>query len=93
MKPFTDFQSRIVPLPLNNIDTDQIIPAGWLKLSTTDPEERKLYGRYAMSGAAFGQAPPTHSGLAPSYRVASGRTASVAAGVKTVALLGICHPA
>jgi 3-isopropylmalate/(R)-2-methylmalate dehydratase small subunit len=39
----------------DNIDTDQIIPAGWLKLSTTDPEERKLYGKYAMSGVPQGQ--------------------------------------
>ena len=39
----------------DNIDTDQIIPAGWLKLSTTDPEERKLYGKYAMSGVPMGQ--------------------------------------
>ncbi len=39
----------------DNIDTDQIIPAGWLKLSTTDPEERKLYGKYAMSGVPEGQ--------------------------------------
>jgi len=39
----------------DNIDTDQIIPAGWLKLSTTDPEERKLYGKYAMSGIPAGQ--------------------------------------
>ena len=45
----------------DNIDTDQIIPAGWLKLSTTDPEERKLYGKYAMSGV-----PRRHScGLYP----------------------------
>jgi len=38
----------------DNIDTDQIIPAGWLKLSTTDPEERKLYGKYAFSGLPQG---------------------------------------
>jgi 3-isopropylmalate/(R)-2-methylmalate dehydratase small subunit len=39
----------------DNIDTDQIIPAGWLKLSTTDPQERKLYGKYALSGVPQGQ--------------------------------------
>jgi 3-isopropylmalate/(R)-2-methylmalate dehydratase small subunit len=39
----------------DNIDTDQIVPAGWLKLSTTNPEERKLYGKYAMSGVPAGQ--------------------------------------
>ena len=29
----------------DNIDTDQIIPAEYLKFSTTDPEERKMFGR------------------------------------------------
>ena len=39
----------------DNIDTDQIIPAQWLKLSTTDPEERKYYGAYCMSSVPEGQ--------------------------------------
>lgn len=39
----------------DNIDTDQIIPAQWLKLSTTDPAERKLYGFYCMSSVPEGQ--------------------------------------
>lgn len=34
----------------SDIDTDQIIPAQHLVYSLSDPEERKLYGRYAMSG-------------------------------------------
>jgi len=34
MNPITSFSSRIVPLPIDNIDTDQIIPARFLK--TTD---------------------------------------------------------
>lgn len=34
----------------DNIDTDQIIPASHLVYSLTEPEERKLYGRYALSG-------------------------------------------
>lgn len=34
----------------DNIDTDQIIPAKHLVYSLSDPEERKLYGRYALSG-------------------------------------------
>jgi 3-isopropylmalate/(R)-2-methylmalate dehydratase small subunit len=33
----------------DNIDTDQIIPAAHLIYSLTNPEERKLYGKYAMS--------------------------------------------
>ena len=31
MKPFTNFESRLAPLAVNNIDTDQIIPARFLK--------------------------------------------------------------
>jgi 3-isopropylmalate/(R)-2-methylmalate dehydratase small subunit len=31
MKLFTRFESRIVPLPIDNVDTDQIIPARFLK--------------------------------------------------------------
>jgi 3-isopropylmalate/(R)-2-methylmalate dehydratase small subunit len=31
MKPFTRIESRLVPLPIDNIDTDQIIPARFLK--------------------------------------------------------------
>ena len=38
----------------DNIDTDQIIPARHLVYSLSDPEERKLYGRYAMSGIPDG---------------------------------------
>ncbi|MBI5427064.1 MAG: 3-isopropylmalate dehydratase [Nitrospinae bacterium] len=34
----------------NNIDTDQIIPAERLVYSLSDPEEKKNYGRYALSG-------------------------------------------
>jgi len=39
----------------DNIDTDQIIPAGYLKFSTTDPEERKYFGMYALSSVPAGQ--------------------------------------
>lgn len=41
-----------------NIDTDQIIPAAHLVYSLEDPEERKLYGKYALSGV-----PDAESGL------------------------------
>jgi len=39
----------------DNVDTDQIIPAQWLKLSTTDPEERKYYAAYCLSSVPEGQ--------------------------------------
>src|SRR5262249_35853348 len=31
MEKFTGFESKLVPLPVDNIDTDQIIPARFLK--------------------------------------------------------------
>lgn len=34
MKPYTNFESRLVPFPVNNIDTDQIIPARFLKTTS-----------------------------------------------------------
>ena len=37
------------------VDTDQIIPAEHLVYSLSDPEERKLYGRYALSGVPADQ--------------------------------------
>jgi 3-isopropylmalate/(R)-2-methylmalate dehydratase small subunit len=33
MTPYTPLSSRLVPLPANNIDTDQIIPARFLKVT------------------------------------------------------------
>ncbi len=40
----------------NDIDTDQIIPAQHLVYSLSDPEERKQYGRYALSSVPDAQA-------------------------------------
>ena len=40
----------------NNIDTDQIIPAEHLVYSTSDPEELKKYGHYALSSVPLNQA-------------------------------------
>lgn len=39
----------------DNVDTDQIIPAIYLKFSTTDPAERKFFGMYCMSSVPEGQ--------------------------------------
>ena len=39
----------------DNIDTDQIIPAHYLSFDPTIPEERKLFGKYALSGVPEGQ--------------------------------------
>jgi 3-isopropylmalate/(R)-2-methylmalate dehydratase small subunit len=40
----------------DDIDTDQIIPAEHLVYSLTDPEEKKLYGKYALCGVPAEQA-------------------------------------
>jgi 3-isopropylmalate/(R)-2-methylmalate dehydratase small subunit len=53
MKPFANFESRIVPLAINNIDTDQIIPARFLKTTTKLGLDRQLFcdWRYDAAGA------------------------------------------
>jgi 3-isopropylmalate/(R)-2-methylmalate dehydratase small subunit len=43
MKPFTNFESRLVPLPNNNIDTDQIIPARFLKTTSKEGLDQQLF--------------------------------------------------
>jgi len=52
MKPFTNFESRIVPMPVNNIDTDQIIPARFLKTTSKQGLDRQLFNdwRYDAQG-------------------------------------------
>jgi 3-isopropylmalate/(R)-2-methylmalate dehydratase small subunit len=43
MKPFTNFESRMVPLPMNNVDTDQIIPARFLKTTSKLGLDQQLF--------------------------------------------------
>ena len=52
MKPFTNFESRVVPLKINNIDTDQIIPARFLKTTSKKGLDRQLFNdwRYDSQG-------------------------------------------
>ena len=33
MAHFTQLTSRVIPMPINNVDTDQIIPARFLKVT------------------------------------------------------------
>ena len=53
MIPFTNFESRMVALPLNNVDTDQIIPARFLKTTTKQGLDQQLFcdWRYDAAGA------------------------------------------
>ncbi len=52
MKPFTNFESRMVPLPANNVDTDQIIPARFLKTTSKQGLDKQLFNdwRYDAQG-------------------------------------------
>jgi len=53
MKKFTKFSSRLVPLPVDNIDTDQIIPARFLKTITKAGLDKNLFcdWRYDEDGS------------------------------------------
>ncbi|HZT28495.1 MAG TPA: 3-isopropylmalate dehydratase small subunit [Bryobacteraceae bacterium] len=52
MKPFTNFESRVAPLAINNIDTDQIIPARFLKTTSKQGLDKQLFNdwRYDEQG-------------------------------------------
>jgi len=43
VKPYLPFESRLVPLPKNNIDTDQIIPARFLKTTSKEGLDKNLF--------------------------------------------------
>ena len=43
MQAFTTIKSRFVPIPIDNIDTDQIIPARFLKATTKDGFGKNLF--------------------------------------------------
>ena len=53
MKPFLALESRLVPLPATNIDTDQIIPARFLKTTSKEGLDRQLFNdwRYNADGS------------------------------------------
>jgi 3-isopropylmalate/(R)-2-methylmalate dehydratase small subunit len=52
VKPFLPFASRLVPMPNNNIDTDQIIPARFLKTTSKEGLDKQLFcdWRYDAQG-------------------------------------------
>jgi 3-isopropylmalate/(R)-2-methylmalate dehydratase small subunit len=52
MQPFKRLTSRVIPLAHNNIDTDQIIPARYLKVTNKDGLSEGLFyeWRYAEDG-------------------------------------------
>jgi len=53
MEPFRPFSSKVVPLLADNVDTDQIIPARFLKVTSKQGLGKQLFAdwRYDASGA------------------------------------------
>ena len=53
MEKFTKFESKMVPLPVDNIDTDQILPARFLKTISKDGLGDQLFcdWRYESDGS------------------------------------------
>ncbi len=53
MPQFTTLTSRVVPLPVNNVDTDQIIPARFLKVTDKNGLGQNLFAdwRYLPDGS------------------------------------------
>jgi len=51
MQPFTTLTSRLVPLPAENIDTDQIIPARFLKTTDKAGLGDSLFADWRYDGA------------------------------------------
>ena len=47
MEPFNQLTSRILPLPYQDVDTDQIIPAGYLKATTKDGLADGLFAHWS----------------------------------------------
>jgi len=52
MNRFTNFESRVAPLPISNVDTDQIIPARFLKTTSKAGLDKQLFfdWRYDAAG-------------------------------------------
>jgi 3-isopropylmalate/(R)-2-methylmalate dehydratase small subunit len=52
VKPFIPFESRLAPMPLDNIDTDQVIPARFLKTTSKVGLDKQLFydWRYDAQG-------------------------------------------
>lgn len=46
MNPFTTLTSTLVPLPYNDVDTDQIIPANYLKVTSKEGLAEGLFFRW-----------------------------------------------
>ena len=53
---FQAFTSRIVVMPVDNVDTDQIIPARFLKTTTKIGLDKQLFYDWRYDAAEIGRA-------------------------------------
>ena len=53
MKPFTTLESRLVPLAIDNVDTDQIIPARFLKTISKEGLGDQLFCDWREPGCSM----------------------------------------
>src|SRR5512134_1639677 len=53
MEPFQKFSSPMVPIVRDNIDTDQIMPARFLKLTTKEKLAEVLFADWRSADPAF----------------------------------------
>ena len=54
-EPFRVFTSAVIPLPAENVDTDQIVPARYLKVTDKDGLARRAVPRLAVRGGRLAQ--------------------------------------
>lgn len=66
MEPFTTLTSLVMPLPINDVDTDQIIPAVYLKVTDKDGLVDGLFSRWRYR--EDGSADPDFPLNQPAYR-------------------------
>ena len=68
MKPLRTIHSTFVPLPLENVDTDQIIPARYLKATTRDGFGKNLFRDWRYEGDDENRPRPDFVLNQPQYR-------------------------
>jgi hypothetical protein len=66
MEPIRTFSSKTVLLPIDNVDTDQIIPARFLKVTSKQGLGKQLFADWRYDAA--GSPNPTSSSTAPRRR-------------------------
>src|SRR4051812_50114817 len=57
-EPYRSFRSKIVPLPAENVDTDQIVPARYLKLTDKTGLAEALFRDWRFEEGGSLQDPP-----------------------------------